>query len=1137
MNDAKAKANRHWRLGRLWVGLAVFTFLVTLPTFVRGQIDVSAQLSGTVTDQTGAVIPGAAVIARSQQTNVESKATANSNGSFEFPSLPPGTYTVTCEFQGFKKFVSNDVVLLANQIVNLPVRLTVGTQQQSVTVSASAAMVDTVSATIQTTFQETLLSAVPVFGRDPRETLELLMPGAVPGGTGASTNVLVTSFNGLSGTSNNYRVDGSDFDNYFTGATTPFPQSENIAEFTVTTNSPDASVARGAGGQINAVLKSGTNDLHGAFWTYLENGGWNANSWQNKFLGIRRGPLSQHWFGGNVGGPVYIPRIYKGRNRTFFFTSYEHTSQSETVTSSGQTITNAERQGDFSNSPDGIPVLGRSSNGTGGTATPYINPSTFSTMGKYLAANTSVLPAPTSGIDTFSWTPSQTEPQYTFIARIDEYFSEKHRLFGSLYRTYQNPAFQDMFFNFGFGSWASEYPNPGSTWTLPQIVNSWTINDTYTFSPKMLNNFIFGYKTVDIAVGNTYNKSSSVLSAASVGCGCVGDIDAPDMQEITFPRALGMGIYNGYTDTMNQSQIGIDDNFTIIRGRHSFKMGVDIRQFHETKYQTWDAGGTINFSDGNGNVGGSGNGIADMLLGLTPNFNQNNTQALDIHYPAREAYVQDTYKASPRLTLMLGARWEPYYGVRPTLGNFVTFRPGQASTVFPTAPVGLLTVGDEGVSPNLSGDRWADIGPRASFVWDITGKGRLALHGGYGLFSTYQVLQGFNSYTNVAPYGVSYSPSAQTENLANPYVQYGSVPFPFKAPVAGSPGNSTLVFPANLNTLSLSPNYNAGQVHQWNLTLQFEPVTTYLISVGYVATRGTHLDETHDIDWPQFVPGGSTNNTNNVLSRRPYNSVGFQTINQDNSDYNSLYNSLQVLFSKRMSYGLTFLGNYTLSSNATQYAPRYFANTKLDYFSPGLTQNTSVSFAYELPIPTGSSRLAKSLIGGWQIGGTLTGASGGYGGIGDYSCSDFNFQSAGCYATYVGGNPYASNKGAKVFQGGSMIGVSWLNPNAFVRADQIIANGAVATAPGVGQRLFLGNAAPGVFKGPASFMTSGSLNKDFLIAEGIKLNYRAEAFNALNHTVLGAPGVTTVQPDMSQFGVISSAQNPRQLQMSLRVLF
>jgi hypothetical protein len=247
---------------------------------------------------------------------------------------------------------------------------------------------------------------------------------------------------------------------------------------------------------------------------------------------------------------------------------------------------------------------------------------------------------------------------------------------------------------------------------------------------------------------------------------------------------------------------------------------------------------------------------------------------------------------------------------------------------------------------------------------------------------------------------------------------------------------------------------------------------------------------------------------------------------------------LQVRFTKRYSHGLTFLGNYNLSSKKTQNGCRYYGNCSLDYYSPGLTQNTVGSVAYDLPIPTGNSRLMKGLLGGWQLGGTVSGASGGYLSIGDYNCNQWDFSSAnGCDANYIGGSVYSSAKGGAAFQGGSQIGVNWLNPSAFVRAGQIVVNGAVTTAPGVGDRLFLGNAIVGIAKGPASFMINGSLNKDFAITERFKLNYRLEAFNAMNHTVLNAPGNTTVQPDMSHFGQITSAWNPRQIQMSARIQF
>jgi hypothetical protein len=200
-------------------------------------------------------------------------------------------------------------------------------------------------------------------------------------------------------------------------------------------------------------MKSGGNDLHGQAWGYFQDGDWNANTWQNNWMGIARQPFSQQWYGGNIGGPVYIPKLYNGKNKTFFFTSYERTSTSQSTTSTGQTISNAERQGDFTNSPDGIPVID-------GVPTPIIPVSQFSTMGQFLSSNTSVLPAPTGGETTYSWNPSQNDVTWTFTGRIDHNFNDRHRLFGSLWWYNDTPSFDDLFFSFGQASWATQYPTP-----------------------------------------------------------------------------------------------------------------------------------------------------------------------------------------------------------------------------------------------------------------------------------------------------------------------------------------------------------------------------------------------------------------------------------------------------------------------------------------------------------------------------------------------------------------------------------------------------------------------------------------------------------------------------------------------------
>ena len=288
---------------RRWVAWLITAILVLACNWAASaQVDISAQLIGTVSDPTGAVVPGAQISAKNQQTGLLLRVTSDERGSFIFASLPAGTYTLTCEVAGFKTHTSSDVVLQAQKTVSLMVALEVGVASQSVEVSAASAMVDTATSTVQTTYDEKLMTALPVWGRDPRNTMELLMPGSMAAGTGASYNVPVNSFNGVSGLSNNYRIDGSDVNDYFHGAPTPYPPTENLAEFSVTTSLPDASVARGAGGQINAVMKSGTNALHGEAWGYFQDGDWNANSWQNNWQGIARQPFSQRWYGGNVGG-------------------------------------------------------------------------------------------------------------------------------------------------------------------------------------------------------------------------------------------------------------------------------------------------------------------------------------------------------------------------------------------------------------------------------------------------------------------------------------------------------------------------------------------------------------------------------------------------------------------------------------------------------------------------------------------------------------------------------------------------------------------------------------------------------------------------------------------------------------------
>ncbi len=1126
------------------LALAVLPLLAAglSPRAAQAQVDISASLSGTVSDPSGAVIPNAAVMVHNVATGVSSKTKSNATGSWQFVSLQAGTYTLTCEAEGFDKFVATDVVLHAGGAAALPVTMRVGVATQTVTVSGSSVMVDTQTANNLTTIDPALIEAIPVEGRDPRESMETLMPGATAAGTGQSFFIPVTTFNGVSQYTNNYDIDGAAVNDYMHGsAATDYPQSENIAEFSVASALPDASVGQAAGGQIEATLKSGTNQLHGEFWTYLQNGAWNANYWSNNFQGIPRQPFNQQWYGGNVGGPIWLPKLYNGRNRTFFFLSYERTSTSKQSTTSGQTITNDERSGNFTNSPDGVPVVN-------GAPMPVIPQADFGPIGKALNASggTAILPAPSSGVDTFTWNPADVSLIQTWVVRADENLGSKHRVFGSLYWYNDKPTFQDMYDEFSEASWATQYPNPQATWGEPVQTKVWAANDTYQITPSMLNNFVLGITQTAISVTNTCSPCSGVVNPGNTGINAVGDTLAPDITEISTPRNMGVDIWNGYVNPMTQFTWDITDNFTWTLGRHTIKTGFELRNFHEIFNQTWDAGADVSFEDSDNVYGGTGNGLADMMLNGGPmgqfgaGFYQNSTQNLNINYPARDLYIQDTIRLKPRLTVMGGVRLEPYFGLRPTNNAFVTFVPGEQSNVFPTAPTGLVTIGDPGVPNNLTGDRY-NVLPRVSFAWDIRGNGKSALKGGYGEYTDYLTTLGFNGYTTQAPFGVDYSPTQGPGlSLSQPYAQYGSVPFPYKVPTAGSAEADSLVFPDPLTTQAMARGYNAGQYYKVNLEYQVEPINTWVLSAAWVATRGTHLSEQHNLNWPRFVPGGSTNDAANIYSREPYYPAGFNGINEFFSDYNSLYNSLQVEVQKRYSSGLTLLGNYTLSEGTGQQGCRYEANCGLDYYSPGAVNAMALAVRYTVPDLPGNPWLSHHVFGGWALGGTVNASTGGYGSVGDYNCAQFDFSSAGCYANYTGGGALLSSRKTPVYSGSSEIGVSWLDPSKFVRADQEVINGAITTIPGQGQRLFLGDAAYGVFKGPASGIEyfNASVDKEFTLAESYKLGFQLEAFNVLNHTVLNAPGYNnTVGPNTQGFGIISSADAPRNMQLSLHFKF
>jgi hypothetical protein len=1092
--------------------------------------DVAGRIEGTVVDPSGAAIAGAALTAQDTRTGVEAHVKSGEGGAFSFRSLLPGAYTVKCELAGFKTAQASDVRVLADETTTLNIKLEVGRVESEVNVVARPAQVDTHEAAIQSSVGQDFLNSLPVEGRDPLEALELTQPGTTPGVNGIR-------FNGQrDNTGNNYKIDGTESVDFYNGGSPAFPSVENLSEFAVVTNASSAKYGTGGGGQVTAVLKSGTNNLHGMLWTYLTNQAWNANSWVNNRNGIARPSGSQRWFGGNIGGPVFIPKLYNGKNKTFFFFSYEQTHLADHPLQQQRILTNAERQGDFSadcTSPgnDTCPVIN-------GVRTPQLDPSTFSPMAKALLGNTSLLPTASDPTGNFAWLGSVDLSRKPIVVKIDEQIGSKHRIFGSLFAQ-NDRKIDDPLYGIEFGS--ATLPNEGDS-RIENKLKAWTFNYTYIISDRRVNTAIFSARPLEIDwVRNKVNPS---LSWSAVGVNTIQQETGSSLNQVAIfvngGGPQGFALWGNYDNPLKQKDYYFSDDFNWVKGRHTLEAGVDFRNHTNINFQNFLAAGFYNFQAGQ--AGSVGNSYADFLLGQGASFSQLSLLNNRLLYPSREAYVQDEFHATRRLVLNLGLRWAPHFGASEAHDRLGAFRPGEQSVLFPTAPVGLVVPGDPGVPRATYPNRYLNFGPRLGFAYDVLGNGKMALRAGYGIYYDFENLLGFDQFAANTPYGLNYQPQPPS-SVVDPY--QGQQLFPYVVPVPGTPQAKNFVFAPQLTLRTFDPHFNAGRIHQWNVSYQWEPVHDYLLGVAYVATRGTHLSTSVDLNTPVFIPNASTEDPANVESRRPY--PQFQNIFANLAAENSRYNSLQLTLNKRLSTHFSLMGAYTYSLatdggdtvgsnfNSGNYRDPYHRNLDYGPSTFDVRHVLTLNYNWELPSPFRAHELLGKLAGGWVLSETLRATSGdpltitsptslNQGAITDA------FSASGAWANYVGSSPYTAHNSR------AAEAAAWLDINAFCDAFHIGANCATLD-PQAGAKLLIGNSKRGMARGPGSFMNDMSLSKRFPISERWgSLELRATAFNIFNHTLLGDPD-TNIADGVGVFGRIFSAAPPRRFQLAAHYSF
>lgn len=1168
LSSTHAGSAVHTGKGRSLRSLAVlFVFLGALASVALAQ---EATIVGTVTDPSGAAVPNAAITITSTDTGVTRHLNTNDVGQFVAPDLHIGHYSIRVEAAGFKVVEQKDVVLNIADRSRQDFKLEVGSAQQSVTVEATAIAVQSDSGELSSVITGQQLNQLSTNGRSMYSLISLT-PGASSGQgdfqsptpVGGDANV---SFNGMRQSHNLYLLDGSESsDRGGAGGSDVMPSMDAIAEFRTLTSNYSAEYGLSSAATMTAVIKSGSKALHASAWEFLRNDALDARNYFNPAPN-KVAELRFHTFGFNVGGPVTLGKLYNpDHNKTFFFYNMEwrRIIQGQTL---NQTVPSTDwYQGVFpSNIPINVPSASAVApsilfaNCPGGAppagivqGTPFPSntiPSCMLDPNSQALLAAGIFPADnstnTSGQPTFQGGNNVPTNVKEEIVRIDHNFNSKFSVFGHF-------VAEQIAQNFGTSMWSGDnVPTASNTFGNPSY--SGVIHTTYAISPTLLNEVAFNYN------GNRINIVPTGVISRPAGFISTELFTGNNTDRIP---EIKLGGYNG-TDYTTASwpwhnkadDYQIRDDISWTKGAHQIKMGGSWAIYKKIQDLFGNTQGSFTF---NNNF--TGNDFADFLLGTASSYGELAVQ--DHGYwnnVSWAAYVQDNWRVNNRLTLNLGLRWDgvPHtYEANNRMGNFYpglydfsktpVFADANGNSIDPSSP-GLGTspnpilagyqfylngIGIPGQTPGvpkgLVDNHWATFGPRVGFAYDLTGSGKTILRGGFG--TMYERIQGNDMY-NAGP-NVPFSTNVSFNNvtLANPSTDLSS--------------GTTLVAPITIADITgLDKVQNKLPVsYQYSFGVQHALSAHTVLSVAYVGNQNRHQNDYRENNLPDpadFATLFFQNGTgyNNFV---PY--LGYRSIKLSEDVQNSHYNGLQMELHGQLRNGLTLQAAYTYSkaydpatngngvSDLTTVSNPY--DHSYDKGPSGLdrTHIAFVNFVYDIPfLRNSSNRLLKSTVGGWQVSGIVTMVTG----------EPLNITE--------GGITNCAQETLPVSCTGSLIGtgnISSIIPNANNRPN---VSGSVSTPHTVGSWFGTSAFSPTVagewgnepfnnLRGPSRQNWNLSLFKSFLFNErGSRLEFRAEFFNAFNHTEFNNVSTTF---SSGNFGAVTSAHDPREIQLGLKVYF
>jgi hypothetical protein len=1119
----------------------------------------SASITGRVLDSAGAIIPRSEVSVVATGTGTERAVKSNEQGIYNIPLLLPGEYKLTVKAAGFKTLTS-DVRLEVAQTLNLDLRLEIGDLTQSVEVAAQAAMLQSGTSSLGQYIEGKQVLDLPLLGRNAYALVQLVPGARMPLQFNDTPVSMFTdqfvSVNGARGYQNEYLLDGAPNTNPGQAGPTLFPTTDAVAEFRVLTNAYSAEYGRAAGGVFNVATRSGANTMHGSVWDFLRNDAITANDFFANRAGARKPSFRFNQFGATAGGPLTLPKLYNGRNRTFFFGDYEGVRQTQGSTFTGTMPTALQRQGDFSETRNAAgalvqifdPLTTRANPSVAGQflrdAFPgnripasQIDPVARNLISLYPAAN--LAGAPFTNVGNYFFSGPSRVGQDSFGIRLDHRINDKHLLYG---RVSYNRSPTVSANNYGtIGAPTSKY----QTFARRGAV----LDDTYVFSPTMVGNFKYGFNRlvndrVPLTLGidlTTFGFPASY--ARQVQIDVLPQISPAGFSALGAPSVIHFGM-----DTHTWQ-----GNFTKNAGGHTLKFGADFRVIRNNEIQT-DTSTTFQFGPAftqgpnpSTASAAAGSAMASFLVGV----GSGSTQIIpavalqDVYYAA---FLQDDWKASRKLTLNLGLRWD-YDSPRTDRFNELANFDFHARSPL-TAP-GLNLLGGltfVGVNGNPRGQWNRDLNnfaPRVGFAYQATG--RSVVRGGFGVFFAPNFA---GTGTNPAPFGLS-GFQATTNFVGSldgitPY-RYLRDPFPdgVLTPSGSSQGLATLVgqgitFVDRGNTTPYGL--------QWNLSIQHELPGNLLLETAYVGSRGLKIFNSREFNqlpdsalslgdrlrdqmpnpfFGQITSGAlSTPTVARAQLLRPF--PQFLNVTAAQSTWGaSSYHSGQAKLERRFAKGFGLLATYTFSKllddstgawageNVSGAAFQDLNNLRAEKSVSSLdtTHRMSVGGVWELPFgkgkPVALSGVPAALAGGWQFNGIWTWASGNVLGL---TATNTTFsQGGGQRPDWNGRDPSLNTRNVD----------RWFDVSAFQQPQPYQFGNAPRTIPGL--------------------RSDGAANLDFSavknnrVADRVNLQLRFEWFNFTNRPRFDLPNTTIGTPGV---GIVTAQANrPRTLQVALKMIF